>query len=290
MTANAVTSETDIIITLKTIRDYIRWGASPTHLHESATLVFHALYLPDQLDDCYLDSVLTPAERQRVIGLLNRRIKERKPVAYLTRQASFAGLSFFVDERVLVPRSPIAELIEQGFQPWVDEEQVLNILDLCTGSACIAIACAYAFPQARVDAVDLSADALDVAKINREQHKLSEQLNLLQSDLFNALPPCRYDVIVSNPPYVAIQEWKELPAEYHNEPEMGFTGGDSGLDLVLSAQGILIVEVGSSAQTLQQLFPDIPFYWLDFEHGGDGIFLLTAEQVQQYHQQFKQSI
>ncbi|HIF54317.1 MAG: 50S ribosomal protein L3 N(5)-glutamine methyltransferase [Methylococcales bacterium] len=313
MTANAVTSETDIIITLKTIRDYIRWGASQfaehqvflghglaTHLHESATLVFHALYLPDQLDDCYLDSVLTPAERQRVIGLLNRRIKERKPVAYLTRQASFAGLSFFVDERVLVPRSPIAELIEQGFQPWVDEEQVLNILDLCTGSACIAIACAYAFPQARVDAVDLSADALDVAKINREQHKLSEQLNLLQSDLFNALPPCRYDVIVSNPPYVAIQEWKELPAEYHNEPEMGFTGGDSGLDLVLriltdakhflSAQGILIVEVGSSAQTLQQLFPDIPFYWLDFEHGGDGIFLLTAEQVQQYHQQFKQSI
>ncbi len=313
MTANASALDADIIITLKTIRDYIRWGASQfnehqvflghglaTVLHESAALVFHALYLPSQLDHCYLDSVLTTIERERVLALLHSRIKERKPVAYLTQQASFAGLSFFVDERVLVPRSPIAELIEQNFQPWVDQQQLSAILDLCTGSACIAIACAYAFPEAKIDAVDLSTDALDVAHINCEKHDLSDRLNLHQSDLFNALPACKYDVIVSNPPYVAIQEWQELPAEYHNEPKMGFTGGISGLDLVLriltdaieflTPKGILIVEVGSSAQALQQLFPTIPFYWLDFERGGDGVFLLTAKQLQQYHQQFKQSI
>jgi ribosomal protein L3 glutamine methyltransferase len=197
---------------------------------------------------------------------------------------------------VLVPRSPIAELIEQRFDPWVDEEQVFNLLDLCTGSACIAIACAYAFPEAQVDAVELSDDAIDVAKINIEKHGLAEQLNLIKSDLFNQVPKIKYDVIVSNPPYVAIQEWEELPAEYHNEPEMGFTGGVSGLDLViriladandyLNEQGVLIIEVGSSAETLQLLFPEIPFYWLEFERGGDGIFLLTAEQVQQSHKLF----
>lgn len=313
MSTRASALDVDISITLTTIRDYIRWGASQfseqqvflghglaTYLHESAALVFHALYLPSQLDDCYLDSVLTKVEREKTLNLLQRRITERIPVAYLTQQTTFAGLSFFVDERVLVPRSPIAELIEQRFQPWVDEQQVTNILDLCTGSACIAIACAYAFPEATIDAVDLSSDALEVAQINCDKHQLFEQLNLYQSDLFNTLPSCKYDVIVSNPPYVAIQEWQELPAEYHKEPEMGFTGGISGLDLVLqilahaneflSPTGILIIEVGSSAQTLQQLFPKIPFYWLDFERGGDGIFLLTAEQVQQYHQQFKQNI
>jgi ribosomal protein L3 glutamine methyltransferase len=313
MTANVVNPDADIIITLRTIRDYIRWGASQfseqqlflghglaTHLHESAELVFHALFLPYQLDDCYLGSVLTSAERHNVLALLNRRIKERKPVAYLTQQATFAGLSFFVDERVLVPRSPIAELITQRFNPWVNEDQVLNILDLCTGSACIAIACAYAFPEANIDAVDLSQDALDVAHINCENHHLAEQVSLFKADLFNALPSQKYDVIVSNPPYVAIAEWQALPTEYHSEPEMGFTGGETGLDLVLriltdaneflAAQGILVIEVGSSAETLQQLFPAIPFYWLDFEQGGDGVFLLTAEQVQHYHQQFKQSI
>lgn len=305
--------EADIITTLQTIRDYIRWGASQltenevflghgiaTPLHESATLVLHALFQPYHLDDCYMGAVLTIEERKRVVQLLNRRIKERKPVAYLTHNAIFAGLSFYVDERVLVPRSPIAELIEQRFEPWVDEEQVFNILDLCTGSACIAIACAYAFPEAQVDAIELSDDALDVAGINLEKHDLTDQLGLYQSDLFNQLPKKQYDIIVSNPPYVAIKEWEELPAEYHNEPEMGFTGGTSGLDLViriladadeyLTKQGVLIIEVGSSAETLQQLFPEIPFYWLEFERGGDGVFLLTAEQVQQYHKLFLSKI
>ncbi|NOR68891.1 MAG: 50S ribosomal protein L3 N(5)-glutamine methyltransferase [Methylomarinum sp.] len=312
MSAEPVT-ETDIITTLKSIRDYIRWGASQfaenkvflghgiaTSLHESAALVMHALYQPYHLDDCYLGAVLTLDERRKVMHLLERRIKERKPVAYLTNEAIFAGLSFYVDERVLVPRSPIAELIEQRFEPWVDEEQVFNVLDLCTGSACIAIACAYAFPEARVDAVELSDDAIAVAQINIDKHDVSEQLTIYKSDLFNALPDNKYDVIVSNPPYVAIQEWKELPTEYHNEPEMGFTAGVTGLDLVLrilvdandylTEQGILIIEVGSSAETLQQMFPEIPFYWLEFERGGDGVFLLTAEQVQQYHKHFKKFI
>jgi ribosomal protein L3 glutamine methyltransferase len=309
MSENLATAEADVITALKTIRDYIRWGASQisesnvflghgiaTPLHESASLVLHAIFQPYNLDECYFGAVLTVEERKKVVQIFNRRINERKPVAYLTNEAIFANLSFYVDERVLVPRSPIAELIEQRFDPWVDEEQVFNLLDLCTGSACIAIACAYAFPEAQIDAVELSDDAIDVAKINVEKHGLTEQLNLIKSDLFNQVPKTKYDVIVSNPPYVAIQEWEELPAEYHNEPEMGFTGGVSGLDLVmrilvdandyLSGQGVLIVEVGSSAETLQQLFPEIPFYWLEFERGGDGIFLLTAGQVQQYHKLF----
>ena len=305
--------EADVLTTLKTIRDYIRWGASQftehkvflghglaTPLHESAAIVLHALNLPYNLDDTYLEAILTIPERENVVALLNRRINERVPFAYITHEAIFAGLSFYVDERVLVPRSPIAELIEQRFEPWVDEQQVLNILDLCTGSACIAIACAYAFPDAQVDAVELSTDALDVARINLRKHELSDKLKLFKSDLFAALPDTQYDVIVSNPPYVAIQEWEGLPAEYHCEPEMGFTGGVSGLDLVLrilidannylNEQGILIIEVGSSAETLQQLFPEIPFYWLEFENGGDGVFLLTAEQIQQYHEHFKNFI
>lgn len=304
---------TEVITTLTTIKDYIRWGASQlsenkvflghglaTPLHESASIVLYVLHLPYNLDDCYLDAVLTIDERKNVVALLTRRIIDRKPVAYLTHEAIFAGLSFYVDERVLVPRSPIAELIEQRFLPWIDEDQVFNLLDLCTGSACIAIACAYAFPDAQVDAVELSNDALEVAKKNVDKHDLVEQVNLVKSDLFNELPNKQYDLIVSNPPYVAIQEWKELPDEYHQEPEMGFTGGINGLDLVLqilieandylTKQGILIIEVGSSAETLQKLFPEIAFYWLDFERGGDGVFLLTAEQVQKYHQLFKQTI
>ena len=309
MNISSKAKDDDVITTLTTIRDYIRWGSSQflknnvffghgieNSLQESASLVFHAIFQPYNLDDCYLDATLTLAERKDVMKLLRRRIDERLPVAYLTNQAMFCSLSFFVDERVLVPRSPIAELIQQRFNPWVDEEQVFNILDLCTGSACIAIACAYAFANAQVDAVDLSDDALDVAQINVDKHDLSEQLILYKSDLFNDLPLTKYDLIVSNPPYVAIKEWKELPDEYHNEPEMGFTGGETGLDLVLrilaeasnylTEQGVLVIEVGSSAETLQQMFPEIPFYWLEFEQGGDGIFLLTSEQVQQYQQQF----
>ena len=300
----------DIHNTLLTIRDYIRWAASrfneaklfyghgtATALDDASALILPAIFQPYDLSDDYLDAVLTGAEREKITGLVERRINERIPVAYLTHEAIFAGLSFYVDERVLIPRSPIAELIDAQFSPWVAPEQVNRILDLCTGSACIAIACAYAFPDAAVDAVDLSTAALQVAQQNVTNYALEEQLNLVQSDLFHALEDSKYDVIVSNPPYVCRSEWEQLPAEYHFEPQMGFDGGCSGLDIVirilanaaqhLTEQGILVVEVGSSAETLQQQYPEIPFYWLDFERGGDGVFLLTSEQVLFYTEFFQ---
>jgi len=299
----------EVLTTLSTLRDYIRWAASRfaeaklsfghgtvTALDEAAALILHTLYQPYDLAESYLDTVLTLDERQHVIDIIDKRINDRVPAAYLTHEAIFAGLSFYVDERVLVPRSPIAELIGQRFSPWVLEEQVEGILDLCTGSGCIAIACAYAFPDAFIDAVELSADALDVAEKNIREHHLENAVTLYQSDLFEALPNNHYDIIVSNPPYVCLEEWQQLPAEFRAEPEMGFKGGESGLDIViriladadnyLTDKGILIVEVGSSAETLQNAFPDVPFYWLDFERGGTGVFLLTAEQVNLYHHLF----
>jgi ribosomal protein L3 glutamine methyltransferase len=303
----------ETIQTLMTVRDYIRWAASrfaeaklfhghgtATALDDAAALVLHSLHLPYNLSESYFSARLTEAEREKIVDLVNRRISTRIPSAYLMYEAIFAGLPFYVDERVLVPRSPIAELIHEQFTPWIDPDNIERVLDLCTGSACIAIACAYAFPDALVDAVDLSEDALEVAKINLAKHELEEKLTLYHSDLFSALPAQKYDVIVSNPPYVAIAEWEQLPAEFHAEPEMGFTGGESGLDLVikilvdaadyLSEHGILVIEVGSSAETLQEKFPDIPFYWLNFENGGDGVFLLTAEQVFAFNEQFKEAL
>ncbi len=303
------TDAPEVMASLTTLRDYIRWAASrfsqaqiafgqgtASALDEAAALVLHTVHQPYNLADGYLAATLTRPERQAIIDVVDQRIALRIPSAYLTHEAIFAGLAFYVDERVLVPRSPIAELIEQRFAPWVDEEQVAAILDLCTGSGCIAIACAYAFPMAEVDAVDLSADAIEVAKINVDKHSLAESVMLYHSDLFAELGDQQYDVIVSNPPYVSLAEWQQLPAEFLAEPEMGFKGGESGLDLVLrilaesvnylTDQGILVVEVGSSATTLQARFPDVPFCWLEFERGGDGVFLLTGEQVQDYHDLF----
>ncbi len=295
----------DDLTSLATIRDYIRWAASrfneaqlffghgtASALDEAVAVVLHTINQPYTLPVEYFDSVLTKQEREKVISIIERRVKQRIPAAYLTHEAIFAGLSFYVDERVLVPRSPIAELIEDQFAPWVEPDQVGTILDLCTGSGCIAIACAYAFPEAEVDAVDISEEALQVAAINVEKHHLSERLKLIKSDLFEHLRGKRYDIIVSNPPYVCQAELQQLPAEYHAEPHIGFAGGVSGLDIVikiieqavsfLNDRGILIVEVGSSAETLQTRFPEVPFFWLDFERGGDGVFLLTAEQLKQY--------
>jgi len=303
------TTSADVLTTLTTIRDYVRWSASQfaqaqisfghgttSALDEAVALVLHTVHQPYNLSETYFESVLTLSERQAVVDIVERRINERLPAAYLTHEAIFAGLSFYVDERVLVPRSPIAELIAQRFSPWVDEDQVERVLDLCTGSACIAIACAYAFPEALVDAVDLSPEALNVAEINVDKHQLTDSVALYKSDLFKQLPEEQYDIIVSNPPYVSHGEWSALAPEFRAEPDMGFLGGESGLDLVLrilvdagdylTEQGILVVEVGSSAQTLQDAFPDVPFYWLDFERGGDGVFLLTADQVNQYHPLF----
>lgn len=294
-----------VVGVLSTVRDYIRWGASRFQeaglffghgtagaVDEAAFLVLHALHLPHDLPGIYFDAALTHDERAQVAALLLRRLHERKPAAYLTHEALFCGLPFYVDERVLVPRSPIAELIEQQFTPWLDPEQVHAVLDLCTGSGCIAIACAYAFPDAQVDAVDLSPDALAVAEINRAKHQLAERLRLLPGDLYQNLGDTRYDLIVSNPPYVNRAEWESLPGEYHAEPRMGLESGSDGLDCVrhllagagahLQPGGILVVEVGSSAETLEEAYPEVPFTWLDFQRGGDGVFLLTAEQVEEY--------
>jgi ribosomal protein L3 glutamine methyltransferase len=295
----------DILTHLTTLRDYVRYGTSrfaeaglffghgtAGALDEAAALVLHALHLPYDLPGGYFEANLTPAERARVLDLIEQRVAERKPLAYLTGEALFAGLSFHVDERVLVPRSPIAELIEQRFEPWLDAEAVTRVLDLCTGSACIAIACALAFPDAEVDAVDISADALAVARINIDRHDVADRVRAVESDLYAGLGERRYDLIVSNPPYVNSAEWRALPPEYHAEPRIGLESGEDGLDCVrrilagaahhLKPDGILVVEVGSAAEALEDSFPEVPFCWLDFERGGDGVFLLTAQQVRQY--------
>ncbi len=268
----------DALDHLSTLRDYVRWGASrfkqaglffghgtANAIDEAAALALHALYLPHNLPGGYFNCVLTPDERLEVVSLLERRIAERKPAAYLTHEAWFCGLPFYVDERVLVPRSPIAELIEKQFSPWVGQpDEITDILDLCTGSGCIAIACALAFPGADVDAADISPDALDVAKTNIIKHEAG-QVQAVQSDLFEALGGNRYDLIVSNPPYVSSDEWRNLPAEYHAEPKLGLESGTSGLDCVrrilreaetyLKPNGLLIVEVGSSADALEEAYP-----------------------------------
>jgi ribosomal protein L3 glutamine methyltransferase len=294
---------------LHTLADFIRWGASRFNeagLHyghgtnnavdEALTLVLHALHLQHGLAPELFSARLTRDEKQRVFELLGQRYEKRIPVPYLTHEAWFAGLSFYVDERVLVPRSPIAELVEQQFEPWVDAEQVGHVLDMCTGSACIAIACAHAFPYAQVDAADISKDALAVAQKNIEQHGLEGMVNLCESNLFANLPPQRYDIIVSNPPYVSAEEMAALPDEYIHEPALGLASGEDGLDACveilaeasnwLSEEGILVVEVGNSADALVARFPQVPFLWLDFERGGEGVFLLTAEQVREHQVEF----
>lgn len=297
---NAVPSE------LRTMRDFVRWAASrfqeaglvfghgtDNALDEAAALVLHALHLPMDLSAAWWEARLTAAEAEAVLDLVRRRVVERVPLAYLMQEAWFAGLSFYVDQRVLVPRSPIAEAIQRQFAPWLDAERVERVLDLGTGSACIAIACAYAFDQAEVDAVDVSAEALQVAEINRERHRLQDRLNLIRSDLFDALPPDRrYDLIVSNPPYVDALDMGQLAPEYRHEPQLGLAAGDDGLDLVrrilrqapdrLSEHGILVVEVGNSAPALEAAFPELPFVWLEFEHGEAEVFLLTAEQLREH--------
>lgn len=238
---------------------------------------------------------LQDSEWQHFTKLVQQRIDERKPAAYLIGQAWFAGLPFVVDERVLVPRSPIAELIEQRFSPWLTDEPT-RILDLCTGSGCIAIACAYAFEEAEVDALDLSLDALAVAEQNIAMHDLEHRVIPIQSNLYDAIPKQRYDLIVTNPPYVDAEDMADLPDEFHHEPELGLAAGDDGLDLVrtilreapdhLTENGWLVCEVGNSMVALAEEFPEVPFEWVRFEHGGDGVFVLSYQDLIKYHQQF----
>jgi len=287
---------------LSSIRDFVLWGekqfleaelffghGTDNALDEAAALVLKVVEQPYNLSEEALDLALSEREKARVLKLIDERINTRQPAAYLTGEALFAGLTFYVDERVLVPRSPIAELIVEQFSPWIEANKVERVLDLCTGSGCIAIACSYAFPDTSIDAVDLSPEALEVCRINIAKHDKIGKVEAIESDLFENLSGRRYDIIVSNPPYVCTKEWESLPKEFHHEPDMGFKGGESGLDLVdkilsegalyLNPKGILVVEVGSSAEMLLEKYPMVPFCWLEFEFSGDGVFLLTAEQL-----------
>ena len=258
---------------------------------EAAALVFHALSLSHDLGAAAYRKRVSADARQRVDELIARRIKERIPAVYLTKETWFAGLPFYVDPRVLIPRSALAELIERQFAPWIDPRKVRQVLDVGTGSGCIAIACAKAFPRAKVDAVDISEDALEVAAINVRKHRLGRRVRVVESDHFNGLSgEHTYDIIVSNPPYVGAREMRALPPEYRHEPRIALAAGASGLDSVrvlireagrfLRPNGILIVEVGNTETAVRRAFRDLPFIWLDFERGGGGVFLLTARQLQ----------
>ncbi len=256
---------------------------------ESAALVFHALGLSQEAGSKVYAKRVSVRAQQDVQALIARRIKERVPVVYLTGETWFAGLPFYVDQRVLIPRSPIAELIERQFTPWIDPRQVRRILDIGTGSGCIAIACAKAFPRAKVDAIDISDDALEVARINLRRYRLGRRMRVLKSDHFSALRGQSYDIIVTNPPYVGKRELEGLPPEYRHEPRIALAAGRVGLDSVriilreaarhLQPRGLLVVEVGNTETAVRRAFRHLPFVWLEFERGGGGVFLLTAEQL-----------
>ncbi|HJU38662.1 MAG TPA: 50S ribosomal protein L3 N(5)-glutamine methyltransferase [Tahibacter sp.] len=287
---------------LATIIDFIRYGASrfagagltfghsyDNALDEATHLVLHALHLPHDLSPNYGHAKLVQEEKNRVLALIDQRIAERKPVAYLTGEAWFAGLLFKVDERVLVPRSPIAELIQGGFSPWLDERHVERALDLCTGSGCIGIAMASHNPNWTVDLVDVSDAALELAHTNIRFQDVEGRVRAIKSDLFDGIDGEVYDLIVSNPPYVTEQEFAELPPEYGHEPSLGLVAGHDGLDFALrildeapahlSDDGLLIVEVGEAEHALAALLPRVPFTWIEFNVGPMGVFALDRRDL-----------
>ncbi|MEM7431288.1 MAG: 50S ribosomal protein L3 N(5)-glutamine methyltransferase [Pseudomonadota bacterium] len=258
-------------------------------IDEAAWLVFAKLGL-DHADASHYVDTIEATDRAAIEAIAEQRIRTRLPLAYLLNEAWFAGYRFFVDDRVLVPRSPIAELIAARFSPWLSPDQVRRVLDMGTGSGCIAIATAHAFPNANVDAVDISPDALAVAATNVERHRVAGRVTLRESDLFDALEGATYDLIVSNPPYVDQADMAARAPEFRHEPELGLAAGEDGLDAVhvilaeasrfLADGGILVCEVGNSQVALQNAYPDVPFVWLDFEFGGAGVFVLEKDELE----------
>nr|WP_033366783.1 50S ribosomal protein L3 N(5)-glutamine methyltransferase [Bordetella sp. FB-8] len=288
---------------LRTVRDLVRYGVSRLNTErvalghgsdnawdEAVYLVLHALHLPLDTLDPFLDARVLDGERAAVLDLIDRRVTGRVPAAYLTNEAWLRGHRFYVDQRVIVPRSPIAELLDQGLAPWVaDPDGVEYVLDMCTGSGCLAILAALAFPNTHVDAVDLSSDALEVARRNVNDYDLQDRVTLHQSDLFDALPSRAYDVIVCNPPYVNRTSMDALPPEYRHEPELALRGGEDGMDLVrrileaaprhLAQHGVLILEIGHEYENFVAAFPHLEPMWLETAGTSDQILLLTREQL-----------
>ena len=288
---------------LKTVRDCLRFAVSRFNeaklsfghgsldaYDEAAYLILHTLHLPLDRLEPFLDATLTHHEMMGVLNIIEKRVEEHIPAAYLTHQAFLGDFSFYVDERVIVPRSFISELLRERLSPWVDDaEMVSSVLDLCTGSGCLAILAAHAFPNALIDAVDLSPDALDVARRNVDDYGLNDQIELIQSDLFNELGGRSYDVIISNPPYVDAPSVAELPQEYLHEPKLALGSGEDGLDAIrlilhhaaqhLTENGILIVEIGHNRDVLEAAFPDLPFTWLEVSAGDQFVFMLHREDL-----------
>lgn len=262
---------------------------------ETCLLLLHALGL-QRAEESILQQQLSPAERNRFDSLIDRRINEKVPAAYIIGEAEFAGLRFVVDKRVLVPRSPIAELIRNEYRPWLNAN-LSAVLDLCSGSGCIGIATAMVFPESSIVLAELSTEALQVAKINVSKHGLDDRCELMQSDLFSALSGRSFDLIVSNPPYVDQQDIDDMPAEYRAEPKLGLAAGVDGLDLVrpmlaqaahyLKDGGHLIVEVGNSWTALESYYSSVPFTWIEFEFGGQGVFILSKEELIEYEGAFR---
>ena len=294
---------------LRTVQDFIRWTSSQLSLSdvflghgtdnpidEAKQLILATLGLSLFIPTEFYSANLTNDEKQALFDIIQKRISDRVPTPYLTNQAWFCGHSFYIDERVLIPRSPIGELIDNHFQSLLSQPPQ-QILDLCTGSGCIGIACAYAFPDAQVDITDISLEALDVAQQNIDLHEMNFRVTPMLSDLFNDIPAKQYDLIVTNPPYVDNEDMDDLPDEFSYEPKLALEAGFDGLDIVkrilsdaihyLSPQGILVCEVGNSWVSLQEQYPQVPFNWLEFERGGLGVFSITREELIQYQHCFK---
>ena len=288
---------------LFTLRDFLRFSVSRFNeaglffghgsdnaWDEAVYLLLHTLHLPLDRLEPFLDARLTLAERYAALDVIERRVKDRTPAAYITREAWLGEHRFYVDERVIVPRSFIAELLEEQLAPWLDDPYAItSAVDLCTGSGCLAILTALAFPAASVDAIDLSIDALEVAKRNVADYGLEDQIRLVHSNLFAGVKDQRYDLIISNPPYVNAESMAALPEEYLREPQMALAGGNDGLDLVrvmlreakdlLNPGGLMVVEIGHNREELEAAYPHTPFTWLETHAGNEHVFLLRADEL-----------